>query len=151
MNIIDQILKEAGIVKKAWFPGREELHYFEDLMKQQKQIWPDAADDGYIITDQEHAEARRHMKELLDIYKAKITRGPGRDSTTEMFIPFEMDEGYYSGVIFKVFYHEGGKNRDNPNAPKYDPKFFSIEETRHHQKESGYKDDEKTASNNLPF
>lgn len=68
MHIIDQVLKEARIEKKAWFPGREEVKYFEQLEENQEQIWPDSADSGVIMNkDADLIEARKHIKELLDI------------------------------------------------------------------------------------
>jgi hypothetical protein len=104
-GIANQIL---AFEKEAWFPGREELRYFEDLAKKQERIWLDAADEGVIIDEKTQTEARKHIKELLDIYKAEISKGPGKDTTTTMFIPFEEDDvglGTYIGVIFKIYYH----------------------------------------------
>jgi hypothetical protein len=139
------------IFKKAWFPGKEELHYFEDLKKKQEQIWPDAADAGVLMNeDKDLVEARKNIKELLDIYKSKITKGPGKDTTTEMFIAFEQEGPWYLGEKLTIYYHDGGKNKTNRNAPKYDPRFLNIETQRDRQKESGYKDDRK-ASSSLPF
>lgn len=139
-----------SILKKAWFPGREEVKYFEDLEKKQERIWHDSIDQGYIVDDKKQTEARTQIKELLDIYNAKITKGPGKDTTTEMFIPFEQDEGYYKGVILRIYYHEGGKNRTDSHKPGYDPSYLSIEEIRHRQKDFKYKD-KKANINNIPF
>lgn len=143
--------KEADFSKAAWFPGREELHYFEDLAKKQEQIWPDSADHGVVIDEKEQTEARDNIKELLDIYDAKISKGPKKDTTTKMFIPFEQEGPYYVGIIFEIYYHEGGKNRTEKSKPGYDPSFFSITQTRHKQKESGYKEDKKSSINIMPF
>jgi hypothetical protein len=149
-EIIEFVLKEA-FKKKAWFPAKEDLIYFEELERKQERIYPDAADEGFIIDDKKQAEARKHIKELLDTYNAKITKGPGKDTTTEMFIPFEQDEDFYMGVIMKIYYHEGGKNRTDRRKPKYDPSFLNIYFTRHKQKDFKYKKGSIHQSSLFPF
>jgi hypothetical protein len=153
MMKIGDIIKLANeILKKAWFPGREELKFFEELEGKQKRIWPDSADVGVLMNeDKDLAEARTHIKELLDTYKSKITKGPGKDTTTEMFIAFEQEAPWYLGETLRIYYHDGGKNKTNPNAPGYDPRYLDIETKRDRQKESGYKDDRKASTTNLPF
>ena len=150
MKNIEKIAKE--IIKKAWFPGREEVKYFEELENKQERIWSDSADAGVLMNEEKDlTEARKHIKELLDIYKSKITKGPGKDTTTEMFIAFEQENGWYLGETLTIYYHDGGKNKTIPQKLGYDPRYLYIETKRDKQKESGYKDDKKSSIIAPPF
>jgi hypothetical protein len=94
------------------FPGKENLVYFENLERTQTQIFDDACDLGVEVTNHPaKAFARKNLMALMGIYAYKMekTAGAITTSTTEIFIPFEFDEGAYLGVTLKVDFlkHKG--------------------------------------------
>jgi hypothetical protein len=142
----------ASVQKKAWIPGKEEYKYFEDLESRQERIWPDAADSGVLMNEERDLTvARTNIKKLLSIYKTKIDKGPNKDTTTTIFIPFEQDEGYYVGVKMTIYYHDGGNNKINRNKGGYDPRYLNIDIVRNRQKESPFKENKKASITLLPF
>jgi hypothetical protein len=93
------------------FPGKENLIHFENLAKTQTQIFDDACDMGIDITpgadtwaSSAKKDARENLLALMGIYAYTLDKTTGAlvSSTTELFIPFEFDEGAYLGVILSV-------------------------------------------------
>jgi hypothetical protein len=114
--------------------GEQYYYYFEKLAKKQVQIYQDACDYGIKLNEVEKLKAREALKELREIYKNKVdfygSKKSSWGSETEMFIPFEQDQGMYCGVKLKVDYHFDKSKKIE---------FITIEFKRHIQKECGYK------------
>lgn len=89
--------------------GREQLIYFEQLGKQQKQVYPDAADYGVIIANGSYdyqaqsfkAEIGKNARYLMETFKHKTERWTN-GAALELNIPFEMDEGVNVGVTLRL-------------------------------------------------
>ena len=134
------------------FPSKENLIYFEELAKKQLPLFKDACDYGIKIG--RHAdtpfrvkdEARENLMALMQVYKYKLTRpNTARHpydtdfatcSKTELFIPFEREEGFYIGVKLTVHFdtYTGYHAFNNEYTET-----LTIDITRHAQKESGYR------------
>ena len=92
------------------FPGKENLIFFETLASKQTQIWDDACDLGTKLAGKTFGDialkdaARTNLMELMAIYAYKMTKsnGPSRCTETDIFIPFEFDDGAYQGVNLHV-------------------------------------------------
>lgn len=126
-DIAEALLNPRPIVEKKdikeWSPEKESLIYFEELAKRQKRIYPDAVDSGVLLDTDDGVkteEARAEIKKLLNVYGGKIVKYHG-GSSTEIFIPFEEDEGQMSGVVLSVSYN---------NDPARKLSFLSIDITR---------------------
>jgi hypothetical protein len=84
------------------FPAKENLIFFENLEKTQTQLFDDAADMGIEVTGLPvKAEARKHLMALMENYAYKLNKYEA-GSVTDIFIPFEFDEGAYVGVTLNV-------------------------------------------------
>jgi len=113
----------ALLRKQAFIPGKEALVVLEDFNKDQKQIYPDAADTGIVTKDKEgtyqevDAKIQKALDELLEIYKADISEYTG-GKHWEIFIPVEEDGKYLAGYYVSV-----SKNTDKARGIE----FFSID------------------------
>jgi hypothetical protein len=97
------------------FPGKENLIFFESLAANQQKLYDDAADVGvklqatgrtYYFGDVPmKIAARENLLALMDIYAYKMQRDL-LNSVTEIFIPFEFDEGAYTGVTLMVAFNK---------------------------------------------
>ncbi len=120
---------------------KEPLIYLEKIARDQKRIYPDACDAGVIVTGTKDPVVTTIKDWLytnpigLDSLKKKTeTWGDertGRCQSTSVFIPFEVDEGYYRGVRVLIGYHQD-------NARKI--KFISVDfDYQASQKDDPYK------------
>jgi hypothetical protein len=128
------------------FPAKENLIFFEELAKRQTQLFPDACDYGIEIQySKTKAEARENLMALMKIYKYKLTRPENARypydvdfkncSDTELFIPFEKDEGRYVGVKLIVSFETYTNNQ--LFGKKY-TEILTINIIHHTQENSGY-------------
>jgi hypothetical protein len=112
------------------FPCKEELIYFEEMMRKQVRIWNDSCDVGYrIICPSVKAVARRQLMALMEFYKGKVTRMLHKpsDTSTEVFIPFEFEDDMAIGVMLVVNYMSFDRRNQREE-------WFSIEERRYNKK-----------------
>jgi len=127
------------------FPAKENLIYFEELAKKQTQIYQDACDAGVDLTlHPVKDEARENLMALMEIYKYKLVKPQHarypydtdwtKCSTTTLFIPFEKDEGYFSGIELTIDF----MTISYLKGQKVDKEFLSINIRRHAQKENPY-------------
>ena len=90
--------------KLAWVPCQEEMIEIEQLAKRQKRLFPDAADVGYWVAN-ENAPwlilLRAATRELTKCHGSKIYKTPLL-STVSIFIPIEHDEGLISGEVIEI-------------------------------------------------
>lgn len=127
-KIGNRLLQEErnAYTKKAWFPAKEELIYFENLEKKQGRIYPDAADYGVKMDEIDRDEARKNLMILMKTYGYKYdqwgTKGKDWGTETQVFIPIEQEEpGAVSGELLVVWF-----NRDH----RLDLEFLTIQTER---------------------
>lgn len=85
--------------------GEVAVHFFEEQFRHQIQIYPDAADFGVRIRNEEHkAEFRNQLRDLMGIYKYVLTKWEN-GSSTKLFIPFEQEDSVYFGVSLTVTFN----------------------------------------------
>lgn len=90
-------------------PHKEELIKFEQLARQQGQVYDDAADYGIVIKRGlsemfSLAELRTDMKALVKFYKPAHIAKPTYHRWT-FAIPYEVDEGIAKGTQMVVEWH----------------------------------------------
>jgi hypothetical protein len=90
-EIISLIENTTRKILKEWFPGKEEFREIEDLYKQQKQIYNDAADAGLMFTPELDNKIKRILNELRSVYGGKASKWFQGSSYT-VFIPIEHNE-----------------------------------------------------------
>lgn len=130
-------------------PNKESLIFFEEAAKNQIQLWNDSCDYGIIMNRTEPGfkdEARENLLALMKTYKYTMTKVDHARypydadfkncSTTELFIPFEKDEGYYQGVKLMVMFESYTHNR--LFGGRY-TEVMTIDISRSHQKESPFR------------
>lgn len=102
---------------------KEELHVIENFAKRQGQIYPDACDFGVRLNERERHDLRTAIQDLRRCVPTKPVERAihGRDTytKTELFVPFEMDEGLVAGIRVTVEFHGDRKGG-----------FFTIESKR---------------------
>ena len=132
------------------FPNKENLVFFENLQRQQERIYMDACDIGIKITKDENqgikAAARENLLALMRTYKSKVTRPDHarypydedfkKVSETEIFIPFEHDEGMYRGVTLTVWFTPYSKYHVFNNVKT---EVLTVSVVSGYQKESPFK------------
>lgn len=85
---------------------KEEVSALENLQRQQRQIWSDAADMGVIATDEVKDTMRWVIKSLLALDESKIVwrmDGEVTQRQYELTVYFSMEDG----VTFDVLYYKG--------------------------------------------
>jgi len=95
---------QKSMKKIAWVPCKEDLIDIEDIAKRQRRLFPDAADVGLWIKDENEqwlVELRRATKNLTKCHGSRIYKGP-RLSTVNIFVPFEWDEGFIAGETVEI-------------------------------------------------
>ena len=99
--------------------GREELVVLEKAAKLQRQIYPDAADFGIEINEQNKhvvAEVKAALSSLKEMFSSSVKVSHWGDTklggwTCEVFIPIEYDEGRVVGQIVSVGYNAVHRTR----------------------------------------
>jgi len=85
--------------------GEVAYHFFEEQERRQIQIYPDAADMGIRLRNDEHkAQFRDHLRDLMSIYKYQLNKWE-YGSSTSLFVPYECEDGIYFGVRVEVSWH----------------------------------------------
>ena len=118
--------------------GREQLVVLEEFAKKQEQIYPDACDWGYRwiegpIGMQEVNRLRDAVAELVKIFKTKAGKwGDNQNGGkyAQFFVPYEQDEGQYSGVLVTVTTSFERKRRVT---------YTTIEFRQHRQADAGFR------------
>lgn len=91
------------------FPCKEEFMVFEQLERQQVQIYPDACDYGVRLKDIKNIEfVRKSLNELIKFYKNRNgykTRQWHNGKAVELFIPVELDGRFEEGVSLEVIFN----------------------------------------------
>jgi hypothetical protein len=111
---------------------KELAYQIEGLKKQQTQIYPDACDYGIVteLHDETWSKVQNILSEARESFKVKITKHKmlvGVHQEATFVIPWEKDQGYFSGTKYTITYiHCSGK------------RFFSIDSERVLQKESPF-------------
>lgn len=84
---------------------REQIIYVEQLVKASRQIWPDAADTGVLLTSSNRAELRRHVEALRESAEV-VDRWRAPNQWTEVYrIAVENDgPNLVSGYIITLGY-----------------------------------------------
>ncbi len=90
---------------------KEQAAVFDYIEKNQYQIWPDSADCGIKLqpTNKLWEDVKESMKHLDGFHKSFSSYG-SKDSgnygkAVTVFIPWEMDDGLYSGTEYTITYH----------------------------------------------
>jgi len=94
MKFSDFISKDDKKRLNEWFAGKEELIFFETLAKQKQPI---------ILTPEVKLQARQHLMELMRLHGSKMEKDSSRSSTA-VFIPVEIDEGFIAGITLNVIW-----------------------------------------------
>ena len=126
----------TATVKQAWFPGKEEVVFFEQLAAKQVQIYQDAADHGILLPWDGEVVApdiRANLQGLLKTYKVQstsnLTKDRGGYKMWRFFIPVEKEGGQISGINLVITY----------NVDKlYKKRFISIDISRETKAEGDY-------------
>ena len=100
---------------------KEEARFLEDLMRQQRQIWPDSCDAGVDATNSLKAQMKQVIESLIVLpgsYLEFKSNMPAVQRTWKLLICWEMDRGdmLYRGTEYTVGYYKDSKKE-----------FFSIE------------------------
>jgi hypothetical protein len=109
---------------------KEELRAFENVAKQQHQLFQDACDYGFWVENQKHLDTvasdrnnvkalKLAMNDIAELEEKTVTHDNDRFSSWDRtyFIAFEMDEGLYQGVEIVVsFWNDKAKKTKNVNV-----------------------------------
>lgn len=120
---------------------KEEATMIEEVAKQQKQIYSDAADYGVPIIYPDKDENVKKIKLALNLLSKsfKIKRKfenyeTGKTSRTTVFIPWEQEGEFFCGTLYVIDYVH--------TKPKFkkrnDVDYISISCKRHSQKENPF-------------
>jgi hypothetical protein len=116
--------------------GKESIIHFEKKAKQQETIYYDAADYGYIISNNDDLKTfREHIQILRSIYQSEVEfwgdykqRVRSWGSRTKIKITVEKDWGCYRGYYLEVIYNYD-PNPQTALKPRNSPlQFIAIEQ-----------------------
>lgn len=88
-------------------PGKENFVYFEQLAKNQKQIYSDSCDYGIDLTPEISKNTKFNIDELKKIYKFTENSWKGYvlfGKSISFNIPFEYENNIFIGINLKISY-----------------------------------------------
>ena len=103
---------------------KEQAAVFEKVERLQRQVWPDAADVGIVVSvksDPAVKAVKTAIFEIKDLVQKRETWGDNvfGGVTVDIFIPWEEDDGCFIGTKYHITYNFDSRAPRNKRAKNF--------------------------------